>query len=309
VSTKINTKVGVVGRQTGTKKEPIPCPEVIIDYQEHMCSVDEGDQIRAHFGGFSSKAHYQKWYKKGFFAILDMMLMNAYISWNIAVRDYPRFQRPRLSRHDFCWHVAQRMLNCASPSACIQSPQKRQSNSAIARGHKPERTGSKTICAVCKLDWNLLWKKLGKPPPQEGLTSGVARCQVCGITVHPLPCVAPRTVHSLAHFEGLTCFEIAHTSKGFDIWARSDDDVVADAAGKKRSYSLKTAHPIYIELAEIMGAGRKRRGGSTSNATTTRRDNEARSSSRSSSCSSDDENDTRPTPLQLTNVEDYNNNS
>jgi len=76
-TTKVNTAVGVVSRQVSTQKEAIPCPEAIIDYQKNMYGVDKGDQIRAHGGGFSSKAHYQKWYKKGFFAILDMMLMNA----------------------------------------------------------------------------------------------------------------------------------------------------------------------------------------------------------------------------------------
>jgi len=45
ISTKINTKVGVVSHQTGQQKEPIPCPEAIIDYQENMCGVDKGDHI------------------------------------------------------------------------------------------------------------------------------------------------------------------------------------------------------------------------------------------------------------------------
>ena len=303
VSTKMNAKIGVVGRQVAHKKQPVPCPEAIIDYQEHMFGVDKGDQIRAHGGGFSSKAHYQKWYKKGFFAILDMMLMNAYISWNVAARDYPRYELPRLSRHDFYWYIAQRMLNCTSQSSCQQSPQKRQSNAAIAGGHKPERTSSKTICAVCKLDWNIVRKKLGKEPPQAGLTRDVARCQACGITAHALPCTTQRTIHSLAEFEGLTCFEIAHTSKGFGIWVRSDDDVLPDAAGKKRSYSLKTAHPTYLELAAKIGAVPKRRGGSVSNATTTRQDNHGLSSS-----SDSDDEDSRPQPLRLTNVQAFHNN-
>ena len=91
---------------------------------------------------------------------------------------------------------------------------------------------------------------MGKQPPQAGLMSGVARCQACGIVVHSLPCSTPRTIHPIAEFDDLTCFEIAHTSKGFDICARADDDFLPDAAGKKRSYSLKTAHPIYLELAD-----------------------------------------------------------
>ena len=29
-----------------------------------MFGVDKGDQIRAHGGGFATKAHFKKWYKK-----------------------------------------------------------------------------------------------------------------------------------------------------------------------------------------------------------------------------------------------------
>ena len=307
VTTKVNTRVGSVGRQQGTKKEPIPCPEAIIDYQENMYGVDKGDQIRAHFGGFSSKAHYQKWYKKGFFAILDMMLMNSYISWNMAAKEYQRLELPELSRHDFYWYIAQRMLNYAKHTTTgPQSPEKRQSNAAFAKGHKPEASGPKTICAVCKVDWNIVRKKqLGKEPPKAGLAKGIARCKDCGIMAHSLPCTHPRTIHSLAEFAGLTCFEIAHTKKGFGLWSRCDVGSTNPDDQKKRSYSLKTSHPTYLELLERIGAAPKRRGGGSvanqsNQQTQSQQDND-------NSSSSDDE-DNRPRPLRLTDVNEFHNN-
>jgi len=298
VTTKLNSNIGEVERREGQKKQAIPCPEALIDYQKNMYGVDKGDQIRAHFGGFCSKAHYKKWYKKGFFAILDMMLMNAYISWNMAATDYPTLELPNLSRHDFYWYIAQRMLNYAHSSSLFQSPEKRQSDAALSKGHKPEKSVPKTACATCKLDWNVVRKKIGKEPPKAGLTKGVARCQSCGIAAHAMPCSTARTIHSLNDFQGLTCFEIAHTKKGFQLWNRCDEpNETTDT--KKRSYSLKTSHPTYLELASMIGAGPKRRGGSVSNATTTRQQNVPDSSS-----SSDD--DSRPTPLRLTDVHEHN---
>jgi len=160
----LNAKVGEVFRQRGSTREPIPCPEAIIMCQKNMCGVDKGDQIRAHGGGFSSKAHCKKWYKKGFFAILDMMLMNSLISWNVAANDNPQLELPVLSRHNMCWHIGQRMLNYTEAAPLCRSPEKLQAGSAYARGHKPEKCGPKSACAVCKIDWNLERKKLGREP-------------------------------------------------------------------------------------------------------------------------------------------------
>jgi len=195
-----------------TKKESIPCPEATIECQKKTCGVNQGGQICAHGAGHSSKAHCQKLHEKRFFAMLDMMLMNSLMCGNVAVRECPRLELPILSWHAFCWHIAQSMLNHAKQSRALpMSPEKRQSNAAFSSDHKPEETGPKTLCAVCKLDWNIVCKKIGKDPPKVGLTRGVARCKDCGITAHSLPCVHLRTIHSLTESVGLMCFETAHT--------------------------------------------------------------------------------------------------
>ena len=314
ISTKINTQIGEVLRQQGSKKEAIPCPEAIIHYQNHMYGVDKGDQIRSHGGGFSAKAHYKKWYKKGFFAILDMMLMNTLISWNTAAKDNPQLALTVMSRHDLYWYVAQRMLNYTEELTLHRSPEKQQAGSALARGHKPEKCGPKSTCAVCKLDWNLVKKKnLGKDPPKAGLTSDVARCMDCAIMAHDRPCTVWRSIHSLPEFKDLTCFEIAHTTKGFDIWHRSKEPIV-NVDEKKRSYNPKTAHPTYLELAKIIGAAPKKRGstvasgesGSTTNNTVQARTKGSITSSSDDGSSSDEE--PRPMPLRLTDVPECNNN-
>jgi len=48
-----------------------------------MFGVDKGDQMRLHGGGFVRKAHHKKWHKKSFFVVLDCMLLNSLIAWNM----------------------------------------------------------------------------------------------------------------------------------------------------------------------------------------------------------------------------------
>ena len=83
VSSVVDNNVETVQCQIGSKQQNFLCPTVLRKYQSFMFGVDKGNQLRAAGGGFALKAHFKKWYKKGFFAILDMMLLNAYIAWNI----------------------------------------------------------------------------------------------------------------------------------------------------------------------------------------------------------------------------------
>jgi len=259
-------------------------------------------------------AHYKKWYKRGFFAILDMMLMNAYISWNASCRENPEWQRTPLKRHNFYWCISQRFLNYTeNDTLVLQSPEKKQATAALANGHKPERASAGRMCAVCKTDWNLVRKREGGKPSQLGLTSDVARCQCCGITAHDRPCLLKRTIHSIAEWSSLTCFEIAHTKSGFDLWQRSLGDTthnITEAEDKKlRGYNTKTSHPKYLELARKLGAGPKRRAGSSTASNSQARTPHTGRKDDSNSSSGDSDSDNSPSmePLNLTNVNEYHN--
>jgi len=138
VSLLINTTIEAVKRQNGSEKDTTPCPAPIVDYQKHMFGVDKGDQMRSN-GGFALKAHFKKWYKRGFFAVLDMMLMNACISWNTSCRESPEWERTPLKRHNFYWCISQRFLNYTENDIhVLQSPEKKQATAALANSHKPE---------------------------------------------------------------------------------------------------------------------------------------------------------------------------
>lgn len=85
VSTLNNCSVGSVSRQVGSNRLTFQCPRVMMKYQQDMGSIDRSDQMRMHGGGFSNKAHFKKWYKKVYLAILDCMLVNSWIAWNLSV--------------------------------------------------------------------------------------------------------------------------------------------------------------------------------------------------------------------------------
>lgn len=48
-------------------------------------------------GEYANKAHFEKWYKKAFMAILDFMLLNSFFVWNTSVAK-PQWPRGRRSR-------------------------------------------------------------------------------------------------------------------------------------------------------------------------------------------------------------------
>jgi hypothetical protein len=126
LSSYLNLGVGQVRRRTGNQQISVPCPKAIIHYQENMGGVDRGDQMRAHFGGFASQGHFKKWYKKTLMAVLDCMLHNARLLWNMSVdSDYGRAQgRRHLERYEFMHVVAQERLKFKTES--LVSPDRSQ---------------------------------------------------------------------------------------------------------------------------------------------------------------------------------------
>jgi hypothetical protein len=69
-----------------------------------MGTVDRADQMRAHFGGFAAQAHFKKWYKKVIMAVLDCMLLNGLVLWNLSAEKIAG--RQKLSRFEFFQVIA-----------------------------------------------------------------------------------------------------------------------------------------------------------------------------------------------------------
>ena len=73
-----------VKRRFGADIIDLSTKKCVREYQKFMGGVDRGDQIRETGAGFCRKSHFKKWYSKSFFAVCDFMLLNSYLSWNLA---------------------------------------------------------------------------------------------------------------------------------------------------------------------------------------------------------------------------------
>ena len=70
-----------------------------------MYGVDRGEQLLQHSEGFSAKAHFKNWYKRGNFGLCDFGFPNSQIVWNLSCeRMVQRGQELRrtLKKWEFC---------------------------------------------------------------------------------------------------------------------------------------------------------------------------------------------------------------
>lgn len=240
VTTLNNTGVGKVTRQVGSNKLVIPCPNAAIKYQETMFGVDKGDQFRVHGGGFAQKAHFKKWYKKVHLAILDIMLMNAFVGWNFAASEQTS-SKLTLKRHHFYTIVAESMLYFreANPKGMAAEEILNQSATILfleGETHQAHQsTDNNARCCVCKIEANM---GLGL----SGTGTNVSICNICHKTAHNfVPAASNRFIHQLEQFRGLTCFQIAHHTEGCTIWNQQ-------RGTRGVWYSVRTGHPIVMDL-------------------------------------------------------------
>jgi Transposase IS4 len=268
VSSILSTEVGEIHRQVGSTKKPFPCPYIIIRYQKNMLGVDKSDQMRAAGGGFAAKAHYQKWYKRAYFAILDMMALNSLIAWNLSTRTTSgRSTRQSLKRHEFLWYIAQCMLDFKDKESVASNTATATDNTSgittadsNMKGHSPMAcVEANARCAVCRLDFNTERKARKNNSNSEEdarvsrqsakfITNQLATCSKCRITTHAALPQKKRKIHNIDAFKGLTCFQIAHTVSGFELWKRSDS---SSSSGK--AYYPQMKHPICHQLRKLHG--------------------------------------------------------
>jgi Transposase IS4 len=241
VSSLLVTEISKVKRQVGSQKKEYDCPWVLTKYQKNMLGVDKSDQMRAAGGGFAAKAHYKKWYKRVYFAILDMMTLNALIAWNLSAKQSTNSHRPELKRHEFLWYISQCILeykdetNATNANTATTTAKESSVHSVVnLKGHQaiPCTLGGNAKCAICKLDHNvqrLAIKDEADDSTRKGLmqqslrhiSTQLSTCTKCRITAHPTIPPNPRKIHSIAAFRGLTCFQIAHTQEGYEVWKRT----------------------------------------------------------------------------------------
>jgi Transposase IS4 len=265
VSSILSFEVSEVHRQVGSKKKAYTCPLVVRKYQRNMLGVDKSDQMRAAGGGFAAKAHYQKWYKRAYFCIMDMMSLNALIAWNLSAKNaLGRQVRPELKRYEFLWVIAQCMLDYKDPTTgtvadVVTVTTGDHSSLQFADGHYPlPCSDPNTRCAVCRLDYNTERKARGHKRSQgastidnkqlqKNMANRLATCARCKIAAHATRAPQLRLIHQMEPFKNLTCFQIAHTPEGYQVWKRGEN------TGNGKAYYPQMTHPICKKLRELHG--------------------------------------------------------
>ena len=197
--------------------------------------------MRLHGGGFTSKAHFQKWYKRSFMAMMDFVLLNGLIAWNMSVEEQTELHRAKFARHDFYTWIAEALLHCEDPARRHQreplSPNVvRDASSKNNPQHLPGPAKKRSTCQVCRLEANISNSK-------EAKTLAARNCVACldpncRIVAHNhVPSASGFKIHELLG-PGQTCFDLAHSAKGRLTW---EPDLRGLATVP---YKVKTSHPI-----------------------------------------------------------------
>jgi Transposase IS4 len=265
VTTYCDTSLGSVKRFVGPIRMTIPCPRGMIRYQDTMYAVDKGDQKRAHFGGFSVKAHFKKWYKKQFLGILDCMLMNGHVGWNMSAEEKKSRGRNELKRHEYMMSVAESMLDYKEEPLPLLSPKRSASLTAASmEGHlaMEMKTSGGSRCIVCRLECS---KGLNSQLGEVGLKASLSECAKCLVTAHNTVFRdSTRQIHRMDRFKNMTCFQILHSMEGLELWPMRQP-----LNHTKGPRCLKTSHPIYKELRVFYGKPPNKRRRISASTTTT----------------------------------------
>jgi hypothetical protein len=148
-------------------------------------------------------------------------------------------ERPEMKRHEYLWYIAQRMLDFKDTTNDSEDGEEGTttvdpSMSALSEGHISIQYRNKNAkCAVCKLDYNI--QKLAlKDTDDEEMKKDVLHqasrfmgkqlsiCTKCNIVTHPTRPPVTRHIHNIDAFKGMSCFQIAHSKDGYNVWIRGN---------------------------------------------------------------------------------------
>ncbi len=88
-----------------------------------MGYVDLDDYDKKIGGGFTARPHFKKWYKKGFLGVLDFMMVNGRVAWNMSC-DIQGIITTKLNKRMWRVGVADLMLQWRDPQEPVQNNSK-----------------------------------------------------------------------------------------------------------------------------------------------------------------------------------------
>ena len=176
-------------RQAVGGTEVVKKPNMIAQYNAYMGGVDKADQLLVYYG----YSHFsKKWWKRVFFHLLDVTLVNAYLLYCFVTP-----LRQRMPHLEFRLSVASGLIArselSTNPIPLPPPPppvrQSARSNPArlIGRDHFPEPTVGKQDCKVCSS------RAVGGKRKRSAF-----QCNTCKVTLCVHPCF--RSYHMKKHY-------------------------------------------------------------------------------------------------------------
>eukprot|EP00956_Cyclotella_meneghiniana_P008474 scaffold11429_cov48-Cyclotella_meneghiniana.AAC.4 len=254
----------------------------------NMGGVDNLDKDKSLGGSFTAKAMFRKWYRMGLMGILDFMIVNGRQAWIMSARMMEH--RYFVTNGIFCATLAEELLSFKDESSVNFEMEEalRRSSELIASGSK---TGGKISCCVCNLEkqFRRSANKIEKEKNSEENQNengeialfheyyrrkNIVGCshEQCSLHFHSVPLNSDRFIFQMDNFRGLTCYQIAHHRSTVGLWKANPDFQYKQSSRtvssrrddtrrcrEKRSYSVSTSHPVYIQLRTAYGLDIKQR--------------------------------------------------
>ena len=167
-------------------REDIRKPSVIEEYNKYMGGVDKGDQLLSYYG-FTHRT--VKWWRRAFFHLLDVAIVNAYILYTISPHT-----GHRLNHEHFRIELAKELLadTAVGPSQLRTPgphPRPLPPHARLTERHFPGRTDDTAAGRQSQPDCIVCSRKKGR-----GRKTTTFKCKQCDLPM----CVTP-------------CFELYHT--------------------------------------------------------------------------------------------------
>ena len=160
--------------------EVIKKPKIIEEYNKYMGGVDKADQLVTYYG-FCHRT--RKWYKRVFFHLFEVTIVNAYILYCTLLP-----HKQRLSHLDFRLAVASHLLSSFFPPTPSRNAHTTDSNPLRLTGRHFLAMYDKTFrdCKVCSA-------RKGKRKQTKYY------CKQCNVSVCPAPCF--ERYHTLVNYK------------------------------------------------------------------------------------------------------------
>ena len=182
-----------VRRRTRSVANGVNKPIMIHSYNQHMGGVDKSDQLILYYG-FPHRSI--KWWKRVFFHLLDLSVVNASILYNIA-----------------------------SPKPLSQLEFRLALVAGLLKNHRPAHIDRRHLVPTSQLPLRLTERAFPEPIPTDTPYGGRPQCEVCRAKKIKRSQTQYRCKFCLTPLHSYPCFEVYHTKLHYN-WLLLDSYII-----------------------------------------------------------------------------------